>query len=101
MEFVTQPILKSAAPVSLELHSTSSITLALVQMVSMKIMELATNVLLNVVLVKLPQLVILVLMLTEILTTIALVLLDSMMLELINVPNVIQAVPLAQVLLPV
>lgn len=101
VEFVTQSILKSVAPVWSELHLTSLITLAPVQMVSMKITELATNVLLNVVLVKLPQLVILVLMLTEILTTIALVLLDSMMLELINVPYVIQAVPLAQVLLPV
>lgn len=101
MLFATQLTPKSVVLVSLELHLTSSITLVPVQMVSMKITELATNVLLNVPPVKLPQLVTLALMSTEILTTTVHVLLASTMPESTNVPNATQAAPLAQVLLPV
>ena len=99
--FATHSTPKSVALVSLELHLTSSITLVAAQMVSMKITELATNVPLNVPPVKLPQLVTLVLMSTEISTTTVHVLLASTMPESTNVPNAIQAAPLAQVLLPV
>lgn len=101
MLFVTQPTLKSAALVSLELHLTSSITLVPAQMVSMKTTELATNVLPNVPPVKLLQLVILALMSTEILTTTVHVLQVTTMLESTNVLYATQAVPLVQVLLHV
>lgn len=99
--FATQPTPRFAALASLELHLTSSIILVLAQMVSMKTTELATNVLPNVPPVKFPQVVILVLISTEILTTTVHVLLASTMLELTNVLYATQAVPLAQVLLPV
>lgn len=99
--FVNQIIQKSAATVFLELHSTSSITLVPVLMVSMKTTELVTNVLPNVPLVKFLHLVTPVLMSTEILTTTVHVLLVSMMPLSINVQHAIQAVLLAQVQLPV
>lgn len=95
--FVNQIIQKSAATVFLELHSTSSITLVPVLMVSMKTTELVTNVLLNVPLVKFLHLVTPVLMSTEISTTTVHVLLVSMMPVSINVQHAIQAVLLAQV----
>ena len=73
------------------------ITLVVVQMVSLRTMELVPDVRLDVPLVRLLQLVTLVLMLEEILLTTVHVWLVSMMLELEFAPLAVQAVLLARV----